>query len=142
MKTNKMKRPFLIWIFGVMMLLTHSITFATSNAIQEKNPVFDISSKIFIDGKLVSSPRISATANQPAGISISDQSGMNTFKMKLIAKEMSENAITIKFDVQYKNGNERVETKPEFVLFPNKEGVIKLANAGHVFEMYVIAKKQ
>jgi beta-lactamase regulating signal transducer with metallopeptidase domain len=142
MKSKHIKRPLLIWVFGIIILLTNSITLATSSGILEKDSVFDISSKIFIDGKLISNPRIIAKANQLAAISISDKPGTNSLKMQLIAKEKSKDTITIKFDIQYKNGNEHIETKPEFMLSPNQEGVIKLANSGHLYEMHVIAKKQ
>jgi len=140
MNSKKMKHLFFIAISGISMLLINSDTFAVSKIIPEKNAVFDISSKIFLDGKLLSAPEIIARSSQSAAIFVSDKSGMSSLKIQLIARERSENAITIKFDIQYKNGNTHIETKPELVLAPEHEGVITLSNAQHPYEIRVLVK--
>ena len=142
MKSKKIKRPLLVWIFGIMLIFMNSITLATSTGITEKKTVFDVQSKIFIDNKLISSPRIVAKANQVSAISISNNAATSVLKMKLIATDHNKNTIAIKFDVQYKNGNEKFHSTPELILSPNQEKTIKLSfNSDHLFEMHVLAKR-
>lgn len=140
MESKKIMRLFLLGIFGAAIVLTNSIILASTSRASTKTPVYDISSKIIIDGKLISSPRIIAKANQPAAMSVTDKSGTGNLIVRLIATEKSKKAINIKFDVQYKNGSELVETKPEFILRPNQKGSILLSSSGHAYQMSVVAK--
>ena len=67
--------------------------------------------------------------------------------MEVIARDAimpgNQDAIGMNFVVQYKNGEEQMHSKPEFLLVPNQEGKINISlKSDHVYEMYVIAKKE
>lgn len=147
MKSRTIKRPFLISILSAALLLAGSTSIATTSGVTEKKSVFDIKSKIFIDGKLVSSPRVVTRANQLASIIISNKSVSEDLRMEVIARDAampgSKDAIGMNFDVQYKNGNEKMHSKPELLLLPNQEGRIRISSeSGHVYEMYVLAVRE
>ena len=146
MKTKTVTRSFLITIISIFFLLTSGAVIAMTSGITEKNGIYEITSKVAIDGKLISSPRIIARANQFASIFISDKNGTNSLRVEVITKNASiwaaNDDILMNFDVQYKNGREQVHSKPEFVLAPDQEGIIKMtSNSGHLFEMRVVAKR-
>ncbi len=155
MKSKTIKRPLLTSICGGILLLAGSAAIAMASGITEKKTVFDIVSKIYMDGELVSSPHIIAHSNQQASIFISDRmttkdkqismSG-NSLKLQLIARNIAmsgENGdIKINYDIQIQNGKDKIRSKPEIIVTPNQEATIRISDAGHAYEMHVLAKRQ
>jgi hypothetical protein len=141
MKSKKIKRPFLTSICCAMLLLTGSATIAMTSGVIEKN-YFRITTKIIVDGKLVSTPQILAKENQQASITINNNA--QKFKMQLLAKnDAKNNAIEINYDLEYKNGKEEMRTNPQIIVIPNQESVIRIASdSGHSYEMKVTAERQ
>ena len=88
MKSKKIKRPFLTSLCCAMLLSTGSATIAMTSGVLEKN-YFKITTKIIVDGKLVSTPQILAKENQEASIIINNNA--QKFKMKLLAKNEAKN---------------------------------------------------
>lgn len=134
-------------MFSIFLLLAGSKAIAMTSGIADKKTVFDITSKIFIDGKLIASPRIVAHANQPESISTFNKNGTEGLRIKVIARNVTmpgnQNAIGMNFDVQYKNGEEKMHAKPVFLLGSNQEGSIKFSSkTGHVYKIYALAKRE
>lgn len=147
MKSKTIKRSFLITAFSAILLFTGGIVIAMTSGITGEKSIFDITSKILIDGKLVSSPRIRSRANQVASIFVANTNGTNSLSLELIARDISapgiKDAIAMNCDVQYKNGEEKIHSKPEFILAPNQERRIQISSvSGHLYEMLVTAKRQ
>lgn len=141
MKSKKIKRPLLTSLSCAILLLTGSATIAKASGIVDKN-YFKITTKIIVDGKLVSSPQILAKENQEASIIISNNS--QGLKMKLVANnDAKNNGIDINYDIEYKNGKDEMRANPHMIVMPNQEGVIRIASdSGHSYEMKVIAERQ
>jgi hypothetical protein len=155
MKSNKLKRPFLISICCAVLLLAGSATIAMTSGLAAKKSIFDIISKIYVDGELVSSPHIIARANQIALVVISDHiktqdnkilTANNSLRLGLIATDVTttgkNNEIKISYDIEYLNGENKMHSKPKIILTPNQEGAIRISDAGHVYEVRVLAKRQ
>jgi hypothetical protein len=149
MKSKSIKRPLLISILSVTLLLVGGAAIATTSGITDKKSVFDIKSKIFMDGKLVSSPRIIANANQRALIVITNTNNAEYqgLRMELVARDTTKfgrnDAIGISYDIEIKNGKEKIHSKPHVIVAPNQEGRISISSVpGHSYEMYVFAERK
>ena len=139
-----MKSKTIKWFF----LATH-IFFILSNSviasgITEKKPIFDINSKIFFDGKLISNPHIVTRSNQLASILVSNKNGTDSLSMKVIAKNaIIKDAIAINFDVTYKHEKEKMHFESKYILISNQEGILRISsNSNHLYEMRVIAAEK
>jgi beta-lactamase regulating signal transducer with metallopeptidase domain len=143
MKSKNTHRPFLISVLSIALFLAGGTAIATTAGVFVKESIFKITSKIFIDGKLVSSPQIVANANQKASIVLSNKDGGQGLRIELIAKDVAKHNIRINYDIQYTNGEEKMHSKPEVVVIPNQEGIIRIASdSGHLYEMKVIAERE
>jgi hypothetical protein len=59
-----------------------------------------------------------------------------------VSREKSD-AINIKYDIEYKNGSDYVHFKPRLVVLPKQAASIKFkSDAGHVYEIHVLADKE
>lgn len=155
MKSNKIKRPLLTSICCATLLLMGSTTIAMASGVGTRDAVYNITSKIYVDGELVSSPTVIAHANQKASILISDgmtnknnQISMSghALKLELIANDIAmpdkQGAIGINYDIHYQNGTQKMYSIPQIIVTPNQEGTINISESGHNYEMHVIAKRQ
>lgn len=95
MKLNYTRRSLLVSVLSIIMFCN---AFAKSDELFIKKSLFKITSKIFIDGKLVSSPQIVAYANQKASIMLSKKNGEQNLKLALIAKDFAKDRIKIDYD--------------------------------------------
>lgn len=153
MKSKTIKRPFLTLACCATLLLMGGSTIAMTSGLMEKKTTFDIQSKLYIDGELVSSPRVIAHANQKAVMVISDQVSVKDrqqslsshfLKLALTASNNSDKKdnIKINYDIQYQNGLEKMHAKSSIHLVENKESVIKIPNSERQYEMHMLAKIQ
>lgn len=148
MKSNThIGRPFLTSILSAALLLAGSTAIAMTSGMTEKKSSFKITSKIFIDGKLLSSPLIVVYAQQPASITLSNDDATQSLRVGLVVKDVEmtgiKDAIGISYDIQYKNGKESMHTQPQIVVAPHKEGVVTISSgAGHAYEMHVLAERE
>lgn len=143
MKEKSTHRPFLQTTLSLILLFTGGTAIATSNVLLMDKSMFKITSKIFIDGNLVSSPQIVTYANQKASITLADSNGSQRLKISLIANDIPQNKIKVSYDIQYRNGHDSIQTQPVMILVPGKEAVINIvSNSGHSYELKVIAKRQ
>lgn len=147
MKSTNTHRPLLISILSATLLLAGSTAIAMTSGIADKKHIFKITSKLFIDGKLVSSPRIVAYENQKALIVITDKSGSQGLRMELVARNITRlgknDAIEINYDIESKNGKEKMHSRPTIVVASDQENRINLSsNRGHSYEMVVVADRE
>ncbi len=150
MKSKTMKRSLLISVLSTFLVLSGATAIAMTSGIADKNKnTFKITSKIFIDGKLVSSPVIVALENQKALIVITNTNdvGAQGLRMELVARNVSKygrnDAIGINYDIQYSNGAEKMHSKPQVIVTPHQEGRINISSdSNHSYEMYVLAERE
>lgn len=125
---KRIGRPFSTLILSIALTTAATASIATTQ--------FDITTKIYIDGELVSSPRIIARADQKATIKLSNLS------MGLIASNASKDAIKINYDVQYNNGSKDAHSKSQVIALPNQPVAISFTTAsGHLYDMRLLAKR-
>lgn len=155
MKSKRIKRPYLISIFSVAIITASSAAIAMASGISDKNTVFDISTKIYIDGKLTSSPHLKVQAGQKAVIVMGDQTSVtnnhfsatgHVLRIEAIAtnlaKSGSEDPINMSFDVQYQDGKEKIHFKPRTIVVPHQEGKVSFSSdSGHLYELRVTAER-
>lgn len=148
MKEKKRSAKFLVSTLSVGLFLISSTTIGIASGITENNNVFKITSKLIIDGKLVSSPVILSKTNQKALIVLTNtnNAGSQGLRMELIARNapkfVSNDAIEINYDIQYKDGQEKLHSKPQVVVAPNQENKINLSSdSSHSYELRVTADR-
>ena len=108
-----------------------------------KKHEFKVTSKIFIDDKLVSSSHIVTYANQKSTLTIANKRGDQALKLSLTARNVETDKIKINYDIQYINGNEKIHTQPEMLLVLNQEGAIRIAyDFSHSYVMKVVVERQ
>ena len=144
MKSKTIKFFTLMMLVSFNFLLFNSVVAASID--NEKPSIFNISSKLFIDGKLISSPRIISKENQPASIFITNKDHSNSLKIGVVAKDIKGLSnlkdIKLDFDIQYKNGQEQFFSKPQFVLMSNQQGSVKIYSvSGHSYELQVLVTR-
>ncbi len=149
MKSKIIKRPLLMSVLSAVLLLTASAAIAMASGITDKTTVFKIRSKLLIDGKLVASPYILANANQKALIVLTNTNKTKSqgLRIELIAQDIKnaarDDAIEINYDIQYKNGNNKIYSKPKIIVMPNREGKISIASSKHhSYELIVLAERE
>ncbi len=142
MKLSTTNLSILVSTMVTTLLLSATTCVALNSGVVANKPVYDVRSKIYIDGKLVSSPRIMMVANSPAMIFFEDKDKHEKLNIKLIAKNARQHGILLNYDVQYHAGNQHLSSKPQFILLPNKEGKLTLSQNGHALQMVVIANRK
>lgn len=147
MKSKTINSKILI-ISTIFLALAGSTVIAMADINKVKN-TFKITTKILIDGKIVSSPQIITEENQLARITITnkDKTSGDGLRMKLIAKNAKtlsrNNAIEINYDLQFKNGNAEIETNPQITVTPNQETKINISSdSHHSYDMIILAERE
>lgn len=96
----------------VVTILSSPLVFATVQHYQ-------IDSKIFVDGKLVSSPRVITNANEVAEISQVSENSKNELRMRVVASDMTnehvKDGILMKFDVSYTINGRTIKSSPQIL---------------------------
>ncbi len=146
MKSRTIQRPLLVSALSTILLLTGSITVALASGVTEKKSLFKISAQIFVNGKLISKPRITTQVGEEATIIQETQNGPR-LKMILLANEVplpsGEEGIEINCDVEYTEGGQVSHFKPQLVLTDHQPGTISLdETSGLNYKMQVLAEKQ
>lgn len=139
-------RQVFTYLLNMTLLFGFTATIVLATGTIEKKSVFNVQSKLYVDGRLVSSPRIVTRANQKASIDFSEQKNKEFLKMELIARDEPKtdhtNSIKINFDIVYKLGNENMHSKPRLVVLPGQMAIVKFkTESGHIFELQVIAAR-
>lgn len=149
MKTRHSNRLLLISIVSVVLTLSTLTAIASTRSTAERQTIFDVISKIFIDGELISAPHIVAYANQKALVTIgqSKDDKLESLKVGFVAKDVVmsgiKDAIGISYDILYYHGMQKMHSKPKIIVKPNQEARLKISSdSGHDYEMYVVAKRR
>lgn len=138
------KNKLILTVILTFLLMMCGIAIASTNVVNTKN-LLDITSKIFIDGKLVTSPHIITYPNQKAQITISNKNEKNGIRMSLIANDIESSikkSIDINYDIDYKDSDIHFKTKQEIFVIPNQAVKVRIFSyEGHVVDLSVLVKK-
>ncbi|MGE0528098.1 MAG: hypothetical protein AB7G93_01540 [Bdellovibrionales bacterium] len=125
----------LAWILGLWALPVAAAS----------NSFYLIEAKLFVDGQLISSPRISLLAGEPS--EISTRSEDQTLMMRVVAEERAEDVsshVFLKFDIEYTADGRRVRSSPQLLAKAGSQATISVGGADgrEAFRMDVTATKQ
>lgn len=153
MKSKAKPRPIFTLISTAILLLVGTTAIATASGVSLKRAAFNVSSQIYVDGELVSSPHIIAKENQLATMYISDQMSTThgkihmsgkSLKIDLLASNISNSNGKIKliYEVFYKNGSENMHFKPQFIVLPKQNAAMRWkSDSGHAYELHVVVER-
>ena len=91
---------------------------------------YRINSQVYIDGKLVSSPKIITMANETAEIrqTTDNTEGASDIRVRVTPSEFQNDAIPdgilMKFEVEYKAGNRVVKSSPQIIARSGSEAEV------------------
>ena len=117
------------WPLSFLVTLTSMTAAAASNA-------YMISAQIFINDKLVKSPRIVTLAGEPAEISqVSEKTNSNEsqkFRMKVVATEVNnetiQDGILMKFEVESVTDTHTFKSTPQVLTKAGSEATISIGD--------------
>lgn len=108
-----------------LLALCASVTFASTKH-------FRIAAEIYVDGKLVSTPRVVTNADESAEINSVSENPHQELKLKVVASDDTtkvRDGIRMKFDVEYFDGFKTVKSSPKIVAKPGSESTIYVGNS-------------
>jgi hypothetical protein len=92
---------------------------------------YQVATQIYIDGKLVSAPRIAVTENIFAEVSQVAEDSPNHLTLKILASEMStetvKDGIMLKMDLDYASDGRTVKSSPKLLAEAGKEATVQIA---------------
>ncbi len=150
MKSKTIKRSFLISALSTVLVISCATAIAMTSGITDKNESsFKITTKLFIDGKLVSSPVLFTLENKKALIVMADTNDADAqgLRIELVARNDSQHGmndpIRINYDIQYSNGAEKMHSNPQVVVMPHQQGRINISSdSKHSYDMYILAERE
>jgi hypothetical protein len=86
-----------------------------------------IDSELYINGQLVSTPKVIASQGVPNEIEVKSKSDRTL--MKVIATQQ-ENGILLQLDIEYVKDGRRIKSTPKLLVKPNSEASISSEGAG------------
>lgn len=117
--------------------------------VQAAPTTFKIQSELYIDGKLVASPRITTLAGEQASIEqSSDQNPLDRLKISVIPSNMShekmKDGIFMQFEVQVQSGEDKLQVSPQILAKSGSEAVITIGSTDddHEIMMKVMATRE
>lgn len=130
-----------------MLLLIFSLTgcvIVSKEAVEIEEPAkYLVNSKIYINGKLISSNRIMTLEDLSSGISQTTED--SKLQMNVVASEISnekiEDGILLKYDIQYLSGKKTITSKPQIIAKAGAEATIEIS-AKDKIELKVIATRE
>lgn len=126
-------------LFFLIALVTAPIAFAATQHYQ-------LDSKVFVDGKLISSPRLTVYANEAAEIKQHLDSPASELRMKVIASDVTnenvQNGILMKFDVSYLTGGRTIKSSPQIIAKAGEPATIEVGNKERTVKIEVIATRK
>jgi len=109
---------------------------------------YKINAKIFVDGKLVSTPQLIVNEGEPAEMEINDSTTHNKMKIKVVATDVADekvkNEILMKMQVEYNSPSHQFMAAPQILAKAGSEATIRLGNGkGHTdAQMKVVASRE
>ena len=122
----------------VIAMLAAPIAFATAQQYQ-------LDSKVFVNGKLISSPRLTTNANESAEITQHSDIPISDLRMKVIASDMTnenvKNGILMKFDVSYLVNGRTIKSTPQILAKAGEPATIEVGDKGSTMKIEVTATR-
>lgn len=91
---------------------------------------YHIHSQVFIDGKLISSPRIVTLAGEAAEITQTGDNQTDKFSLKVTPENISNNeikdGILMKFDIEYTYGSRSIKSSPQVITKSGSEASVSI----------------
>ena len=100
-----------------IVLLCFSALFAIATSAAPAQ--FTVTTRIFVDGKLVGSPRMTVKQDEAAEVTSASEKPHNQLKVKAIvtisADSNADNVVTVKLDVENSSGRGAIQAHPEIL---------------------------
>ena len=126
-----------------MKLLVLFFAFLTSLFSFAATQSYQITTKFFVDGKLVSSPRITTLPGEAAEVSQHSDDSPDNIKIKVIATDLSndkvKDGILMKFDIVYQNGARILKASPEILAASGSDADITIGDKKGEIQLKVTA---
>lgn len=91
---------------------------------------YRIESQLFINGKLISSPRMTTNKGLPAEVSQVSEDSKEKMNMKVIVSDLSnekiKDGILMKFDIEYSRGDQTIRSSPEILAKSGSEAMVSV----------------
>jgi hypothetical protein len=102
---------------------------------------YEVKAQIFIDGNLVAEPRIDTMSGDKTELIQTARDQTKKMRFSVVATEKEhhniKDAISLKIELDYKDGKRMVSSKPEILVPPGKEGKIKQQRGGAQGELVI-----
>jgi hypothetical protein len=116
------------------LLFTFLLLFLAPLAASAATTEYDIQAQLFVEGKLVASPRLLTVPGEPAELSQMTDTSKDKIRIRIIATDDShkiENGIALKFEIYYRKGKKIVESSPEITAKPGEQNTLDIGKANH-----------
>lgn len=155
MRKDTKRRPLFLVMSILVILSSSAVVFAVTSGVSKKLTTFKLITKLYDNGKLVSSPQLIVIEDQNATIYIADEmtrkndrinmSG-HSIKLELMANNFtstSNDAIRVNYGIKYQDGDNSLHEKDEVVVMPKQESIIHFpSQSGHDYEFHIIAERK
>jgi hypothetical protein len=108
-----------------MRILTAALIFLFSLASWAAPQAYRIETQLFIDGKLISTPRIGTILGEEASIKQTSEDDQH-MEMKVTAKEQANSMVLIKVDFDYSNGSQTIKATPHLLANAGEEATVEV----------------
>lgn len=146
MKTKTFKKPVLAAIFGLFVLGAGLTAIATTTGVSQSKELFKVNAEVFIDGKLVSSPKFVVGPNESAEMEVKSDNPKTAFKMKILASDFSSekipDGIDLKMEVGYKTMHSHYSANPRAIVAPGRPGTVTIGSSNsETLEIRILAER-
>ena len=136
MKKLTTYRPLLTSLACFTLLLLSGLSVAAIAGPLSLNDDITISSEVFFDGQLISSPVLKTKLNREARIEIGDKDRKRVFIISVMASVFSKGQLELIFNVEAVG---LFKAQPYIVLNPNQKGVISIkTDSGKILELRTV----
>lgn len=102
---------------------------------------YEVKAQIFIDGNLVAEPRLDTMSGDKTELIQTTKDQIKKMRFSVVATEKEhrniKDAISLKIELEYKDGKRMVSSKPEILVPPGKEGKISQQRGGAQGELVI-----
>lgn len=139
MKKKTTYRPMLTSISCFTLISLSGFTVLGMAGSLSPNDDINISSEIFFDGQLISSPIICAKLNQQARLEIGDRDKKKVFTMAVVATPGPKERIKLSFTIEDKD---LFKAQPTIELRPDQKGAVSIkTDSGKILELRTVANR-
>lgn len=126
-------------------LILLAVTFFSATAFASHR--YKISAKIFVAGKLISTPQMLINEGEPAEMEIGDAQAHDRIKLKILATDVADekvkDEILMKMNVEYTSPSHQIITAPQILAKPGAEATIRIGARRDIdAQMKVVASRE